>query len=241
MPAQFSTLLKTQRRFGDFRRHSVKLPPEDMRFRVGGDPAEHIYINVGKRVILDFETALVLLDRKPSDFKTILDFGCGCCRVLKDWPISEGQSIYGTDIDKPMVEWSRQAYPEFHFNNNDHLPPLPYTDGQFDLIYSISVFSHLRQDYARSWSKELERISAPNALLLLSLHGSHLVPKEAMPKDGIMFQSTEFWKGSFPEWYGNLYASEAEVRKLFEPHFKVLHFIRKGIIHHQDLIMLTPA
>src|SRR4030095_10099638 len=49
--------------------------------------------------------------------------------------------------------------------------PLRYVDGQFGLVYAISVFTHLAHDLARAWIDELSRIVAPGGLLLLTTHG----------------------------------------------------------------------
>jgi SAM-dependent methyltransferase len=214
------------------------LPSAQMMFRVGGDDRPDVYLQVGTRCFADIQAIAADAGRPLDSFASVLDYGCGCGRVLRFWPTIEGQSIHGTDIDGDAIEWCRSAMPNFTFNRNGELPPTAYDAGRFDLIYSVSVFSHLRPDYAKPWVAELKRIAAPGALLIISLHGSHLLPDESGLRDGLLFQETESWSEHFPPWYGNLYVSEAGARQLFNS-FDVINFIPRGLANHQDVIILT--
>jgi SAM-dependent methyltransferase len=42
---------------------------------------------------------------------------------------------------------------------------LPFEDGSFDLLIAYSVFTHLPEDVATHWMKELSRVAAPGAVL----------------------------------------------------------------------------
>jgi SAM-dependent methyltransferase len=217
---------------------NLPIPTDQMKFRVSGDERDEIYLQAGVKCFANIKETLAAIDRPLESFSSVLDFGCGCARVLRNWPSIEGQAVHGTDIDADAIEWCRTALPFFTFNRNEGLPSTRYNDDQFDLIFSVSVFSHLRQDYATAWIHELKRISAPGAILIISLHGSHLRPDLPGLKDGELFETTEFWKGHFPDWYGNLYVSEEAARRLFDPYFNVVKFVHRGIMDHQDVIVL---
>lgn len=47
-------------------------------------------------------------------------------------------------------------------------PPLPYGDAQFDLVYALSVFTHMHEENARAWLAELARVVRPGGLALLT-------------------------------------------------------------------------
>ena len=49
--------------------------------------------------------------------------------------------------------------------------PLPYADGQFDLVYAFSVFTHLTERMQHEWIAEVRRVLAPGGLLLFSTKG----------------------------------------------------------------------
>jgi ubiquinone/menaquinone biosynthesis C-methylase UbiE len=51
-------------------------------------------------------------------------------------------------------------------------PPLIFGDESFDLVYAISVFSHLTAPLQIGWRNELRRVLRPGGLLLLTTQGS---------------------------------------------------------------------
>jgi SAM-dependent methyltransferase len=215
------------------------LPSGNLMFRVSGDDRTDVYLLVGMKCFSDIVSIAAMAGRPVSSFRSVLDFGCGCGRVLRLWPIIEGQSVHGTDLDGDAVSWCKSAMPRFKFEQNWELPPTQYAFGQFDLIYSISVFSHLRLDYAEAWVKELKRITAPGGLVLISLHGSHLLADQSDLENGAKYDETDFWKGHFPDWYGNLYLSEDGAHHLFEREFQIIKFMPRGMASHQDVILLA--
>src|SRR5437763_16389304 len=44
-----------------------------------------------------------------NDFHSILDFGCGCGRVLRHWKTPKGPTLYGSDYNARLVKWCRNA------------------------------------------------------------------------------------------------------------------------------------
>ena len=77
--------------------------------------------------------------------KRVLDFGCGAGRVLRHF-VGEATraQVHGCDIDAASIAWVAEALdPPIHGHVTGERPPLPFTDGSFDLIWTLSVFSHL--------------------------------------------------------------------------------------------------
>ncbi len=102
----------------------------------------------------------------------ILDFGCGCGRVIT-WlqQLDSKYQYFGTDIDPEAITWCQENLANFgEYAVNPHLPPTEYADNYFDLVYSISVFTHLSEDMQFAWLKELSRITKPGGYLLLTTH-----------------------------------------------------------------------
>lgn len=152
------------------------------------------FLRAGRRSSRDIETILNSNHREFSSFKNVLDFGCGCGRTLL-WLDSHSSSVRlrGTDIDDEAINWCRDALPHAGFAVNDTLPPLKYPDDSFDLVYAISVFTHPNKDYRFRWLSELQRITEPNGLVFLTIHGQHargILPNEDIgdiEKDGFKF------------------------------------------------------
>ena len=157
------------------------VPPAMMRFRVGETTAAEVYLAVGRNIVNDIEIALGSIGRRLEDFKSILDFGCGCGRTIM-WlqERSVSAAISGTDVDEASIRWCAAHLPFATFSVNAPDPPLAYQDCSFDLIYGISVLTHLEEARQFRWLTELHRVLKPNGLLLLSVHGAdswHGLPK----------------------------------------------------------------
>jgi SAM-dependent methyltransferase len=106
----------------------------------------------------------------PADWswegKRVLDFGCGAGRTLRHFVDEADQAeFHGCDIDDRSIAWlSEHLSPPFHVFQNGESPGLPRPDGFFDLVYALSVFTHLGDHWA-DWLLELRRVLKPEGLL----------------------------------------------------------------------------
>jgi SAM-dependent methyltransferase len=103
--------------------------------------------------------------------RRVLDFGCGSGRVLREFlPEAESGEFWGCDLHAPTIDWlNENLSPPLHFYVNDQVP-MPHPDGYFDLIYAISVFTHITHDWS-AWLLELHRILKPDGYLLATIIG----------------------------------------------------------------------
>jgi SAM-dependent methyltransferase len=129
----------------------------------------------------------------------MLDWGCGCGRILRWWDDLPHTIIDGCDYNADLVEWVDQKLPFASGRVNQLAPPLPYEDVTFDFVYAISVFTHLTDDLARDWMREMHRVLAPGGLFFFSTHGKmlryKLEPSEMVDFDSgvpvVQFSSNE--------------------------------------------------
>jgi SAM-dependent methyltransferase len=105
-------------------------------------------------------------------FSTLLDFGCGCGRIVRHWKSLKKPMVYGSDCNKHLVQWCSKNLPFAEFEVNGPHPPLGYEGEKFWLIYAISVFTHLSEALQMPWMEELWRILKPGGYLLLTVHGA---------------------------------------------------------------------
>src|SRR5262245_16281310 len=108
------------------------LPPALLRFKVRGSPSGERFSRIGRDCANDIAAALTRVGRPLSEFRRILDFGCGCGGTLV-WlrDLAPDAALDGTDIDASAIEWCRANLPSAAFATNAARPPLGYADAQF--------------------------------------------------------------------------------------------------------------
>jgi SAM-dependent methyltransferase len=79
--------------------------------------------------------------------------------------------VHGTDNNPALVDWSRRNLPFAKVEFNRLEPPLGYADASFELVYALSVFTHLTANLQHAWVEELSRVLKPGGHLLMSTHG----------------------------------------------------------------------
>ena len=79
----------------------------------------------------------------------VLDFGCGAGTQLmpmtRHFPDAQ---FFAVDVDPSSIEFVRKNYPKVDAYTSSFMPPLKFADGEMDLVYSASTFSHF--DYRLS-------------------------------------------------------------------------------------------
>jgi SAM-dependent methyltransferase len=113
-----------------------------------------------------------------ANFRSILDYGCGCGRVLAGWEgrLSSDTHLFGCDINPVLVDFCQRNIGHADVLRTSYYPPLPYQDGQFDFIYAISVYTHLSLPAMLQWTGEFARILQPGGIVLITSHGSFFAP-----------------------------------------------------------------
>jgi SAM-dependent methyltransferase len=108
----------------------------------------------------------------------VFEWGCGPARVIRHLRATFGldAKIYGSDYNEETIAWCRDNIPGVTFLHNTLQPdpPLPIENDFFDLIYSISVFTHLSESTSQRWIAELLRIVRPCGLLIITTQGDAL-------------------------------------------------------------------
>lgn len=148
------------------------LPPEELCIRVHGSGDTPSFVREGSTAFVRLHRVLrEYFSKSISDFSHVLDWGCGSGRTLRYFADDAATKVTGIDIDWQAIEWCQQAFPHCEFLAVNPEPPTPIAAGTFDLIYAISVLTHLREKDHLRWLEELHRVSKPSAVLLLTTFG----------------------------------------------------------------------
>jgi SAM-dependent methyltransferase len=149
------------------------LPPRRLMVRVAGPGVAVGLLRRGPAAYDAMAAHLAL-----SELGGVLDLGCGCGRVTRYWDTFAGAES-GSDVSTNAIEWCRRNLSFGQFESNALGPPLVFDDGSFDLVYALSVFTHLTADLQIAWRDELRRVLRPGGLLLVTTHGRSYVARLA--------------------------------------------------------------
>lgn len=148
----------------------LPVPPPRLRYLVAGTPGARYFLESGREAAQTLAGFLAEAGYPLERRRSILDFGCGCGRILRRFTRA-GPRLSGCDLNPKLVAWCRANLPGEAFETNEVEPPLPFADASFDLVYAFSVFTHLPEALQRPWLVELGRVLEPGGILLLSTHG----------------------------------------------------------------------
>ncbi len=236
----------------------LPVPPPDLIRRVAGTDNIEWFETVGRRAVDEFGEALALIQRRYEDLHSIYDFGCGCGRVTR-WLVRRAghARLYASDIDREAVTWLQACLPRVDGRLNDWLPHLPFPNQAFDLVLSLSVFTHLPEDYQDAWLEELRRVTRPGAVLLLTVHGpthwEYVLEKSfatapnrdeldgEIKRKGILHYRYDDWDPHFPDYYHMTWHLPDYIRRHWSRWFQVEHILEAKALSVQDIVVLTRA
>lgn len=133
------------------------------------------YLRWGK---FDHDLLLGQIDRHcmASQRLHVLDFGCSSGRVLRHFEAehrAKEWTLYGVDVQARAIEWMRRNFPShYQIVTTSVMPHLPFADNSLDVIYGISVFTHVKYLWD-TWLMELKRILKPGGLLIQTVHAEN--------------------------------------------------------------------
>jgi len=235
------------------------IPPLALRTRVGldgKDPSR--FLAQGHAHVLELGSALALTGRSWTDFAAICDFGCGVGRQTRWLPAIAARAAWtGVDIDPASIAWLSKNIERGRFVTTGPQPPTSLDSGSCDLVYSVSVFTHLPEAAQIAWLQELARIVAPGGVLLLTTHGPHalglhrsapnpttaaLPTTEELEAEGLCFRPyPAVFAAAHGGNYGMTYHSHTYIRDTWSEYLTVEHIVRAGIDDHQDIVVLSRA
>jgi SAM-dependent methyltransferase len=139
--------------------------------RVAGTADADWFVRSG-RAAYDAITAHV----RVADLTSVLDFGCGCGRVTRYWDGFAGR-VSASDVNADAIAWCRRHLSFARFEQNRLAPPLAFEDESFDLVYALSVLTHLTAELQLTWRDELKRVLRPGGALIVTTHGCSYLPR----------------------------------------------------------------
>jgi SAM-dependent methyltransferase len=158
----------------------LPIPPLELRQGVSPVTDEAYYDNPTGEYVWG---PLALGPLRPGDaYKRVLDFGCGCGREARRLLLQHERpkTYVGIDISMPMIDWCRRnlAGNGFSFvhhdvwnaryapeNSRNRYLPIESAGSEFTLIIATSVFTHLLDDQANYYLRQMRAMLAPNGII----------------------------------------------------------------------------
>lgn len=122
---------------------------------------------------------------------------------------------------------------------------MAFQDGAFDLVYSVSVFTHLDDAAQRSWLAEIRRVLRPGGIFVASTHAPELTwsrpdlapeQRRSLSETGFLFAPGV---GRFNE--ASAFHSERYLRAEWGRLFELKSFQSHGLAGYQDLALWLKA
>ena len=224
----------------DLRDHfaAAPLPPASMRSRVGIDSSRGHFRDVGAQAARD------IIGIAATNEGRWLDFGCGSGRVA--WHVANlpGIALTGVDIDAPAVRWCAEHL-RGDFRVIDRDPPMPFADGTFDVVYSVSVFTHFDEETQFRWLAELRRVLRDGGLLVATTHSPELTYNRPdltrAHHEELAARGFTFIRGTGEFNLDSAFHAAAYLERAWSRHFELIEHRPSGLNGYQDLSLWRAA
>ena len=106
-------------------RFSIPIPPAELMHLVVGENNVRRFLAGGQQGVADMRLVLARQEVQLSAQSSVLDFGCGCGRVIR-WMNEFCQDLHGSDYNSDLIDWCSQSLSFAEFRVNQLAPPLSY-------------------------------------------------------------------------------------------------------------------
>lgn len=237
--------------FGQDGLKAFPVPPEPLQIRVTGAAVGYFSAG-GREVARQLEEVLEAYGVVFPERGRVHDFGSGPGRVLAQMALRHSSTQFSaSDIDAEAIAWCAEHMSQFgRFFVNQPAPPLPIADGELDLVYSISIFTHLPEDMQHAWLRELARVVKPGGFVLTTKTTpfAYDLPEWMLAtarEKGFVYAPDMGQVDGLPDFYRLAYHTDDYVRRAWGAYFEVLHVGSHDLNTTQDAVLLrkrtTPA
>ncbi len=158
----------------------------------------------------------------------ILEWGCGVGRIIRHMPrlLQPQAAVTGVDINPAMIEWNKSNLPGITFYTIEYNPPTPLPAASFDLIYALSVFTHIEDGQQEGWLQEMHRLLKDDGLFLFTTHGQQFFEQLNRDEQQTLNQSGSYTIGYRERGHRMMttYNLPAAFRRKAEAYFTILEF-----------------
>jgi 2-polyprenyl-3-methyl-5-hydroxy-6-metoxy-1,4-benzoquinol methylase len=234
--------------FGEWMGLNCEISPHDDIYRFfDGHPASinplRDYLADGWRTLSELLLLLESVGHPLLGASSFLEFASGHGRFTRHLVKALGpERVTVSDVVADAVQFSRDAFGVSGFISAARPQELNWT-ARYDVVFVLSLFSHLPRGSWGRWLGRLFDMVAPGGVLMFSTHGAQAAQRQGVTLDGAGFYFAASSESSAidAQEYGTAFTDEAFVRAQmaqWAPEAQLLRFAPVWFWHHQDAWVL---
>lgn len=209
-------------RYSHWMRFNCQIHPDDDIFRfIAGSPGSYNpvrdYLSDGWRTLSELMLLLEAVDQPLSKTDHMLEFACGYGRFTRHLAKILPGRVTCSDVLPDAVDFARQQFGVQGFYS-DMQPERVQFPQRYDLVFVLSLFTHLPVEAWQAWLQTLAGAVKPGGLLLLSFHNEQAAAEFGVAFDdsGIFFQPSSESRTLEGSQYGTTLTTRAVVEREIE-------------------------
>jgi len=233
---------------------AFELPASGNMMKAGPE-GRGVFVRQGTRMFAVIEDQ-ILRHRfsRPIEALDVLDFGCGVGRVAMPFFHRYGRPSACVDVEAAAIAFMQRTLPGANPSRIGYEPPTPFPNASFDVVFSISVWTHLPPDLQEPWLAEIKRLLRPGGLALISTSGFAALASrrsrltdwagetdEDLRRKGLIFKPVAGHRHLIPGEYGYTLHTPDYVADRWSRHMRVLATLSGAIERVQDLNVMIKA
>jgi SAM-dependent methyltransferase len=194
---------------------------------------------------------------------TVLDFGCGPGRIALPMFFEQRLLTHACDIDASATAYLARQLPDVDVRATPFKPPLPFPDNTFDVVYSVSIWTHLPEAAQLEWLAEMRRIIKPGGYLMATTSSYKAIDHRRdnmkistwqgvdandLRREGIMYRESptlhtqaDIWFPGVTDSYGQTSNDPAYIINKWSDYFVLKRHLINDIANIQDMNIMLNA
>ena len=238
--------LQAPQRYGRWMLVNCVIDPRDDIFRffanheIAKNPIRE-YLSDGWRTLSELMLLLEAVDKPLSKTASVLEFAAGFGRFTRHLAKVLPGRVTCTDVMPGSVEFLQEQFGVAAFASS-HDPEKVLHPVQYDLVFVLSMFTHLPTHMWSPWLRALRRLVKPGGLLVFSVHNEDVATEIGInfAADGTHFIASSESPSIDAQTYGTTFTTKKFVEDAVSGVFgaKPLHYKPQGFWNGQDGVVV---
>lgn len=205
------------------------------------------YLADGWRTLSELMLLLEQVQRPLWGARSVLEFASGHGRFTRHLVKALGaERVVVSDVVDDAMVFARRVFGVRTLASSS-MPEEVHDTRTHDVVFVLSLFSHLPRATWSRWLRALYAMVAPGGVLVFTTHGAEAVRRQGvrLDDDGFFFAPSSESQAIDAQEYGTAFTSEAYVRERLVEHLtgaRLESFAPQHFWHHQDAwVVAKPA